>query len=185
MYLCKSSFTMYNIREGYDVYYFPNYVKNVRVQALSDSVKFSRLLMQNIFDLLSCDLTTSKDQSYTEQSLHDRNKIVMRGRSEICAHLCHYVNVYISPITLIFENFRGRGEAYARYAFPWIRAWATNRETWLLIANNDVSKTNISGASGSDCVYSLDLNIMYMTALWLILMRLLYLHVLIDLCFTL
>ena len=72
----------------------------------------------------------------------------------------------------------GGGGAYARYAFPWIRAWATiNRETWLLIANNDVSKTNISGASGSDCVYSLDLNIMYMTALWLILMRLLYLHV--------
>ena len=32
-YLCKYSFTMYNIREGYDVY-FPNCVKNVRVQAL-------------------------------------------------------------------------------------------------------------------------------------------------------
>ena len=41
---------------------FPHCVKNVRVQALSDSVKFSR--RQKILDLLSCDLTTSKDQSY-------------------------------------------------------------------------------------------------------------------------
>ena len=55
---------------------FPNCVKKtVRVQALSDSVKLSRRLMQKISDLLSCDLTTSKVLSYTEQSLHDRNKI--------------------------------------------------------------------------------------------------------------
>ena len=40
---------------------FPNCVKNVRVQAPSDSVMFSRRLMQKILDLLSCDLTTSKD----------------------------------------------------------------------------------------------------------------------------
>ena len=40
---------------------FPNCVKNARVQALSDSVKFSRRLMQKILDPLSCDLTTSKD----------------------------------------------------------------------------------------------------------------------------
>ena len=31
---------------------FPNCVKNVRVQALSDSVKFSRRLMQKILDLI-------------------------------------------------------------------------------------------------------------------------------------
>ena len=75
-YLCKSSFTMYNIREGCDVYFFPKFVKkNIRVQTLSDSVKFSRRMMQKISDLLSCDLTTSKVQSYTEHSLYDRNKI--------------------------------------------------------------------------------------------------------------
>ena len=33
-YLCKSSFTMYNMMS-----IFPNCAKNVRVQALSDSVK--------------------------------------------------------------------------------------------------------------------------------------------------
>ena len=54
---------MYNIREGYYVY-FSQVCKNVRVQALSDPVKFSRRLMQKILDLLSFDLTTSKDQSY-------------------------------------------------------------------------------------------------------------------------
>ena len=43
---------------------FPNCVKNVRVHALSDCVKFSRRLRQKILDILSCDLTTSKDQSY-------------------------------------------------------------------------------------------------------------------------
>ena len=43
---------------------FPNCVKNIRVQALSDSVKLSRRLMQKMLDLLSCDLTTYKDQSY-------------------------------------------------------------------------------------------------------------------------
>ena len=48
---------------------FPNCVKkNVRAQALSDSVKLSRRLMQKILDLLSCDLTTSKDQSYRAES---------------------------------------------------------------------------------------------------------------------
>ena len=46
------------------MFIFPNCVKTVRIQALSDSVKFSRRLMQKILDLLSCDLTTSKDQSY-------------------------------------------------------------------------------------------------------------------------
>ena len=58
---------MYNIREGYDVY-FSKLCKNVRVQALSDSVKFSRRLMQKILDFLSCDLTTSKYQSYWAES---------------------------------------------------------------------------------------------------------------------
>ena len=47
---------------------FPNCVKNVSVQALSDPVKLSRWLMQKILDLLSCDLTTSKDQSYRADS---------------------------------------------------------------------------------------------------------------------
>ena len=47
---------------------FLNCVKNVRIQALSASVKFSRRLMQKILDLLSCDLTTSKDQSYRAES---------------------------------------------------------------------------------------------------------------------
>ena len=47
---------------------FPNCVYNVRLKALSDSVKFSRRLMQKSLDLLSCDLTTSKDQSYRAES---------------------------------------------------------------------------------------------------------------------
>ena len=34
----------------------------------SHSVKFIRRLMQRILDLLSCDLTTSKDQSYQAES---------------------------------------------------------------------------------------------------------------------
>ena len=38
---------------------FPNCVKNVRVQALNDSVKVSKLLRQKILDLLSGDLTTT------------------------------------------------------------------------------------------------------------------------------
>ena len=38
------------------MYIFSNCVKNVRVQALNDSVKFSRQLMQKNLDLLSCDL---------------------------------------------------------------------------------------------------------------------------------
>ena len=50
IYLCKSSFTMYNIREGHDVF-FPNCVKNVRVHALSDSVKLSRRSRQKMLDL--------------------------------------------------------------------------------------------------------------------------------------
>ena len=45
----------------------------------------------------------------------------------ICAHL-YYVNFHISPKTLIFENFRGG--AYARYAFPWIRAWTQVGFIW-------------------------------------------------------
>ena len=47
---------------------FPNCVKNVKVQALSDSVKFSRRLMQKMLDLFSFVLTTSKDQSYRAES---------------------------------------------------------------------------------------------------------------------
>ena len=47
---------------------FPNCIKNVRIQAISDVVKFRRLLMQKILDLLSFDLTTSKDQSYPAES---------------------------------------------------------------------------------------------------------------------
>ena len=59
---------MYNILERDMMSIFPNCVKNVRIQALSDSLKFSRRLMQKILDLLSCDLTTSKDQSYRAKS---------------------------------------------------------------------------------------------------------------------
>ena len=47
---------------------FPNCVKNVRVQTLSDSVKFNRRLMQKSLDLSSCDLTTSSDQSYRAET---------------------------------------------------------------------------------------------------------------------
>ena len=54
---------------------FSNCVKNVRAQALSDFVKFSRQLMQKILDLLSCDLTTSEDQSYLIEI-----KLPIRGR---------------------------------------------------------------------------------------------------------
>ena len=47
---------------------FPTCVKNVRLQALSNCVEFSRRLMQEILDLLSCDLSTSKDHSYRAES---------------------------------------------------------------------------------------------------------------------
>ena len=59
---------------------FPNCLKNGRVQALSDSVKFRRRLMQ-ILDLLSCDLTYSKA---IEQSLNDRNKIANERQVNNC-----------------------------------------------------------------------------------------------------
>ena len=106
-YLCKSSFTMYNIRDLLCTILkmsmmciFPNCVKNVRVQALSDSVKFSRQLMKIILDLWSFDLTTSKDQRQVNNWLKNWPRYV---------HVCHYVHVYISPSTLIFENFKGGG----------------------------------------------------------------------------
>ena len=58
------------------MYIFPNCVKNVRVQTLSDSVKFRRRLMQKILDLLSCDLTCPPLKiRATEQGLQDRNNI--------------------------------------------------------------------------------------------------------------
>ena len=56
------------ILERYMMSIFLNCVKNVRIQALSASVKFSRRLMQKFLDLLSCDLTTFKDQSYGAES---------------------------------------------------------------------------------------------------------------------
>ena len=48
----------------------------------------------------------------TEQSLHDRYKIAKERQVNNCdlridRNMC--VNVYISPKTLIFENFRGGG----------------------------------------------------------------------------
>ena len=61
--LCKSS-----ILERDMMSIFPNCVKNVRIQAINDVVKFSRRLMQKILDLLGFDLTTSKDQSYPAES---------------------------------------------------------------------------------------------------------------------
>ena len=63
-----------------DIKSFPDCVKYVRVQALSDSVKFRRRLMQ-ILDLLSCDLTYSKA---IEQSLNDRNKITNERQVNNC-----------------------------------------------------------------------------------------------------
>ena len=60
-----------------------NCVKNVRIQALSASVKFSRQLMQKIFDLLICDLTTSKDPSYWADS-EDRSKIANERQFNNC-----------------------------------------------------------------------------------------------------
>ena len=63
---------------------FPFCVKIVSVQALSDSVKFSRRLMQKILYLLSCDLTTSKDQSYRAESAYDRNKIANERQVNNC-----------------------------------------------------------------------------------------------------
>ena len=59
---------------------FPNCVKNVSVQGISDYVKFSRKLMQKILDLLSCDLTNSIKRS----ELHVRYKIVDERQENIC-----------------------------------------------------------------------------------------------------
>ena len=66
MCICKSPLCTILERDMMSI--FTNCVKNVRVQALSESVKFSRRLMQKILDLLSYDLTTSKDQSYRAES---------------------------------------------------------------------------------------------------------------------
>ena len=65
------------------MFIFPNCVKTVRIQALSYSVKFSRRLMQKILDLLSCDLTTSKDQSYRAE-FDDINKIGNKRQVNNC-----------------------------------------------------------------------------------------------------
>ena len=94
---------------------FPNCVKNVRVQALSDSVKFSRRLMQKILELLNCDLPLKIRA--TEQSLHDRNKIAHERQVNNCdtridRDICPYVHVYTlytPEYPIIFENFRGGG----------------------------------------------------------------------------
>ena len=50
------------------MFIFPNWEKYVIIQPRRDSVKFSIRMMQKILDLLSCDLTTSKDQSYQAES---------------------------------------------------------------------------------------------------------------------
>ena len=98
---------------------FPNCVRNVRAQSLSDFVKFKRRVMQIILVLLSCDLTTSKDQT-TEQSLHDENKITNERQVNICdvriyRDMCIFVIIYHRvPLSLKFFW----GGAYARYAFP-------------------------------------------------------------------
>ena len=85
---------------------FPNCVKNVRVQALSDSFKFSRRLMQKFLDLLSCDLTTSKDQSYRAESewyieikiANERqvNNCDLRIDRDMCTFVI-YMYLYIYP----------------------------------------------------------------------------------------
>ena len=78
----------------------PNCVKNGRVQALSDSVKFSGRLLQKILDLLSCDFTTSTKKEKKElpsrvcmilmierkSLMRDRQIIVTKELTEICAH---------------------------------------------------------------------------------------------------
>ena len=53
---------------------FPNFLKNVKVQALSDSVKFSRRLMQEIWTFWVVIQLPLKIRA-TEQNIHDRNKI--------------------------------------------------------------------------------------------------------------
>ena len=49
-------------------------------------VNFSRRLMQKVLDLLSCDLTTSKDQSYRAESetLNDSNRIANKRQVNNC-----------------------------------------------------------------------------------------------------
>ena len=49
---------------------FPNFVKNVNEQTLSDSFELSRRLMEKMLDL-----SPLLKIRATEQSLHDRNKI--------------------------------------------------------------------------------------------------------------
>ena len=82
-------------------------------------VKFGRWLMQKILDLLSCDLTTSKDQT-TKQSLNDRNKIAkerqvnncdLRIDRDMCTFVIMYIYIYISASTQIFQHFRGGGHS--------------------------------------------------------------------------
>ena len=73
----------------------------------------------------------------TEHSLHDRNKIANEKKINnydirIDWDICPYVHVYIyiPEYPIIFGNFRGGG-AYARYAFPWIRAWPLSSYNFL------------------------------------------------------
>ena len=49
---------------------FPNFVKNVKEQTLSDSFELSRRLLEKMLDL-----SPLLKIRATEQSLHDRNKI--------------------------------------------------------------------------------------------------------------
>ena len=81
---------------------FPNCVKNVRVHALiSDCVKFSRQVRQIILDILSCDLTTSKDQSYRGAAVYIiRNKIANERQVNNCdirtdRDTCTFVIMYM------------------------------------------------------------------------------------------
>ena len=90
---------------------FPNCVKNVRIQALSDAVKSSRL-MQKMFEFLPLKIGA------TEQSLNDRNKMAderpvyncdLKIDRDMCTLVIMYIYVYISLSTLIFEKCRGGG----------------------------------------------------------------------------
>ena len=59
---------------------FPNCVKNVRLQALSDSVKLGRRLMKKILNLLNCDLPTPIRSELPSRVFMIEIKSIMRLR---------------------------------------------------------------------------------------------------------
>ena len=85
----------------------PNCVKNIRVQALSDSVKLSRRMKHTILDFWVVIFKTTSIRSELPSIANERQVYVNNCDLRIDRDMCTVV--IISPKTLIFENFGGGG----------------------------------------------------------------------------